>query len=364
MSFERGAVTFTIFELDQALPEDLIPRFAARKAGPLDLVDGEPQFGWVTGRHLLDTAISEESAQLGGAYYLALRQAVRRIPGSLLGALCRREEQAHLRANKLEYLSGKLKRQIREETIERHLQKMPPALTGIPLVLEPHSRRLYVGATGRKQLDLLIEHFTRTVGQEPIQLTPTELLHRCFPASGSDLPGLELFGDADNSDFSVGRDFLLYLWYFCEAVGPLEHPELGQLDLMIEGPLTFAGNGDEAGSGEITLKKGASPLKSAEAKAALSVGKKLKRAKFNFTRLNQVWSGVFDADNFAFTAMKLPEGETMNEDEVFQFRVESLELFRSILIAYFGEFVSALSAERLADTRRNMRNWIERRESV
>ena len=55
-----------MFELNGKLPEDLLELFAAKKAGPLDAVDSEPQFGWVTGHHLLDTTIDETSAQLGG----------------------------------------------------------------------------------------------------------------------------------------------------------------------------------------------------------------------------------------------------------------------------------------------------------
>ena len=67
MPFERGSVTFAMFELNGELPEDLLELFAAKKAGPLDAVDAEPQFGWVTGHHLLDTTIDEASAQFGGA---------------------------------------------------------------------------------------------------------------------------------------------------------------------------------------------------------------------------------------------------------------------------------------------------------
>ena len=73
MPFERGTITFSMFELRGDLPEDLPALFAAKKAGLLDSVDAEPQLGWVTGHHLLDTAIDEASAQIGGNYYLMLR---------------------------------------------------------------------------------------------------------------------------------------------------------------------------------------------------------------------------------------------------------------------------------------------------
>ena len=144
MPFDRGSFTFAMFDIPAELPENLLDLFAAKKAGPLDAVTDEPQLGWVTGHHLLDTTINEESAQMGGSYYLTLRQAVRKMPASLLNAVCKREEQAYMRANELEYVSSKMKKQIREEAIEKHIQKMPPALSGIPMVLEPHERLLYV----------------------------------------------------------------------------------------------------------------------------------------------------------------------------------------------------------------------------
>ena len=363
MPFERGAVTFTMFDLDQELPENLIDLFAAKKAGTLDQVTDEPQIGWVTGRHLLDTAITEESAFIGGAYYLALRQAVRKIPSSLLNALCRREEQAYIRANNLEYVSGKIKRQIREETIEKHIQKMPPSLSGIPLVFDCHRREMFAGVTGGTKLDLLVENFMQTLDQEPIQLNAETILERCFEKRPVDFPILN-FGAQQYTESTFGRDFLLYCWYFSEAVGVLQHPELGELDLLIEGPLVFAGDGEDPGSGEIVLKKGSSPLRSAEAKAALTVGKKLRKAKVNFTRLNQVWSGTFDADCFAFGSFKLPEGEAMNDDELFQDRMENLSLLRQIVLAYFAEYVKAMSPENFDATVKAIKEWIEQRESI
>lgn len=98
MPFDRGSFTFAMFDIPAELPENLLDLFAAKKAGPLDAVTDEPQLGWVTGHHLLDTTINEESAQMGGSYYLTLRQAVRKMPASLLNAVCKREEQAYMRA--------------------------------------------------------------------------------------------------------------------------------------------------------------------------------------------------------------------------------------------------------------------------
>ena len=363
MPFDRGSVTFTIFELPEAVPDNIIDLFAARKAGTLDSVNEEPQIGWVTGHHLLDTNIDGASSQLGGCYYFTLRQAVRKIPGSLLNALCRREEQAYMRANNLEYISGKLKRQIKEETVEKHIQKMPPSLSGTTFVLEPHRRLMYVSATSQTQIDLFVDNFTQTTGIEPYQLTPELILEKELQRLAIDVPILAI-GDTVPGEAHLGRDFLLYLWYYSESIGKLEHPEYGEFDILIEGPLSFEGDGEDRGAGETVVRKGESPLRSAEAKAALSVGKKLRKAKLSLTRLNQIWGGTFDADRFSFSSFKLPEGEQMNDDEAFAERIESLAIFRDALVAYFLKFAEAMDKNNFEATRKAVNEWASKRESV
>ena len=58
------------------------------------------------------------------------------------------------------------------------------------------------------------------------------------------------------------------------------------------------------------------PSACAEAKAAISVGKKLKKAKVTLTRGEDIWSGTFDADKFVFSSMNLPEGEELDPDSI------------------------------------------------
>ena len=362
MPFNRGSFSFTIFEISSELPENIIDLFAARKAEALDAVTADEQLGWVTGRHLLDTAIDGATAQLGGCYYLTLRRAARKIPASLLNALCKREEQIFMAANQLEYVSAKMRRQIREETIEKYIQKMPPQLSGIPMVLDPVSKLLFVGASSRSQLDLFIDNFYQTLKIEPVQLTPELLLERILGTTAASFPTLDL-GGPSASEITPGRDFLLYLWYYSETVGKLAVEDEGEFDVLIEGPLLFAGTGDDNGSGEAVIKKGDNPLHSAEVKAAMSVGKKLKRAKLSITRDNQIWSGTFDADLFAFNSFTLPEGEEMNPDEIFADRIRDLCVFKAAISAYFKRFVEAMSGDNAVATGKAVREWIRDREA-
>lgn len=364
MPFDRGNISFSMFEIPEELPENIIDLFAAHKAGTLDSVNEEPQVGWVTGHHLLDTNIDMESAQMGGCYFLTLRQAVRKMPSVLLDAICKREEAAYLKANNLERISGKIRRQIKEEAIERHIQKMPPALSGISLVLEPHSRLLFVSATSQSQIDMFVENFFQTVKIEPIQLTPGKILFSEFQVSTNAFPELEIGEQRSAAEPSIGRDFLTYLWYYGETIGKVNHPEYGEFDILIEPPLVFMGDGDDRGAGEMVLKKGGSPLRSAEAKAAVAVGKKLRKVKLSLTRLNQVWTGTFDADMFSFSGFKLPEGEEMNQFEIFAERIENLKIFREGFIAYFKMFAQAMLGEERAATCEAIRNWAKNRDAI
>ena len=193
MPFDRGSFSFTIFDIAGEIPEDFAALFVPGKAGTLDSVTSEVQLGWVTGKHLLDTNIDETTISRSGAYCLTLRQAVRKIPASLLNALCQREEHAFLAANPgRDYVSGKDKKRIKEDVIARHISKMPPALSGISMVLEPNDKYLYLGAASQSQIDLFIENFYRVTKMEPLQLTPALILEREFHTTCAAFPALKL----------------------------------------------------------------------------------------------------------------------------------------------------------------------------
>ncbi len=364
MPFDRGTFSFTLFTLRDALPENTGEIVAARKACKLDEVTGEPSFGWVTGQHLLDTEIDEGTARFGSAYYLTLRRAVRKIPSSLLNALCRRAEEARMKETGKNFIGSKEKKEIKASTVERNIMKMPPALSGIPVVIVPHTRHLYLGASSQSQIDLFIEHFYQAFKMEPLQLTPSYMLAEEFNITPSSFPPLSPAKASAFSEESPGRDFLLYLWYLSETGQTIATEEFGEYEVMLEAPLCLTGDGEDPGAGEATIKKGGSPIRGAEVKAALSVGKKLKKAKLTFTRLNQIWTGTFDADHFSFSSFALPEGEAQERSEVFSERVEFLEIFREILTAGFRQFANAMLNGKDTDTVAALKEWIDSRDAI
>ena len=126
--------------------------------------------------------------------------------------------------------------------------------------------------------------------------------------------------------------------------------------------MTFALAGEADGAAENTLKNGNSPLRAAEAKAALSVGKKLKKAKFYLEHEEKVWQGMFDADTFSFSGMKLPEGEEMEPDDRLEERMEYMNTFRLALAAFFKKFVETLLSSDWEFEERKIREWVVERD--
>ena len=279
MPFDRGGVTVTTFKLNAPWPEDAVELFSANRAGTLDSVKDDVQVGWTTGRCLLDSNLDENSVIAGSCWYLNLRKAERKIPSSLLNAICKREELVYMRANELDFVPSKVKKEIKAEAIEQYLMKMPPAISATPMVYDPAAKLLYLGTASTKQIEDFIGFFYQTLTVEPLQITPGTLLNDEFGKLETDLPILSLT-DSECTDMTPGRDFLTYLWYLSETGAvTIEHPQYGEFDILVEGPLVFAASDMAAGSGETAVKKGDLPQQSAEAKAALAVGKKLKKAK-------------------------------------------------------------------------------------
>ena len=335
MSFERGTFAVTIFELPDKLPDDYIERFAARKAGTLDSVTDELQVGWVSGRHLLENNITEETISAGIGCRVTLRKAVRKIPASLLNAMCSREELIWMRANESDFVPSRVKKELKEEILEKNLQKFPRAVSGIPAVIDMATDTLYICTGSTAQLDEFLMEFNETLHLDPVPFAPAGMTEELAGCSVGDIPSLELVKGALDEP-NVNRDFLTALWYFNETGRTAKHPEFGEFEIAVDGPLVFANDEDGCnGAAEISVKNGENPLRSAEAKAALSVGKKLRKAKISLVRGDEVWSCVFDADKFNFSGMKLPEGEKLDQDSVFGERLLSCYIFKSGIAAFF-----------------------------
>jgi len=363
MPFEHGTFAVSIFKLASKLPENYLELFAADTAGMLDQVKDEPQIGWVSGRHLLESKIDEETAICGGHLYLNLRKAERKIPSVLMKAICKREELVYMQAHESFMVPSNVKREIKKDVIEKHLMKMPPSLAGVPVVVDMTTNLLYLGTGSTAQIDNFIAFFYKTTNIEPRQLSIGEMMEEMFQKTEADLPVIN-FSDRPDGEITPGRDFLTWLWYYSEKEGGrVSLEQFGEFDIMIEGPLTFAYSAEAQGSAETTIKKGGSPQRSAEAKAALIVGKKLKKAKFAMARGEDVWAGTFDADHFTFSGLSLPEGEEMDVHARFAERIMNLDIFQHAMKAYFTKFYETVKDIKWAETEKQLQKWALDRDS-
>lgn len=361
MPFDSGSISFRVCDLKQPMPEDTLERFAEKAAGPLEYVKQDPKWGWVSGRHLLETRIDDETAYAGGYLHLTLRQAERKIPASLLKAECRMEELAALKEQNSERLSRKQKKQIKEDVTERLVPTMPPTLSGTHFVVDEGYKKLYVTATSDRQLDIFQAMFYQTVGIEPVPLSP-EIL--AAEVSETELASLALLNFSseipdDVAGGTLGQSFLTWLWFFLEQNGGvLPKTQLGEFSMMIDGPLVFVSEGK--GALESSIRKGL-PTISAEAKAALTVGKKLKRAKVVLARgKDHQWQTTVDADSLVFRSMKLPEGEALDPASIFEERITNIYVFQTILTELFKKFVKEVSnPSRVAEIQKEAQAWVK-----
>ena len=365
MPFDRGTVSYRACYLPQPLPEDALERFDAKSAGALENVRDEAEWGWVSGRHLLETRIDEETAIMGGYLHLSMRQAQRKIPTALLKAECRMAELARLAETKAEHIGRKERKIIKEEITERLLPQMPPQISGTPFVVDNNDNRVYVGATSQKQLDMFLGLFRQTVGFEPIPMTPEVTAVDLLKINPDIIPLLNFSPSQpdDTAGGTLGQNFLTWLWFYQEECeGRLPATQLGEFGLLVDGPLVFVADG--AGALESSIRKGM-PTLSAEAKAALTVGKKLKRAKVFLARdKSEQWEVTIDADDFVFRGLKLPEGEALDPASVFEERVNNLYVFQKVFTALYQRFLTDFSdREKVAAFQEKAKQWVQAKEA-
>lgn len=372
MSFESGSTSMMICPLSATLPEDALACFSKYKAGRLDDVRNEPAVGWVSGRHLLETEINETTCVCGGHFLLNLRRAERKIPPALLNAICRREELALMLASGKDLLTRKEHASIREDAVEKNLMKMPPVISATEILIDRVNNVLYFGSASPSAFDTFIVEFMRAVNAEPVPLSPGEWMRELFRKTEADLPGLSFSGERGAEDEPMpGRDFLTWLWY-CSEKDPFlcKTRETGEVAISVLGPLHFAFSPAKAqdpelsGAGESVVRKG-NPLASAEAKAALRVGKKLRKAKIMLARnTSEKWTFTFDADSFAFSGLSLPEGEEMERNARLEERVGHLHSLYLIMKEYFRLFAQSLQQKNFPATEKDIRQWAEEHDSL
>ncbi|MCJ8328778.1 MAG: recombination-associated protein RdgC [Lentisphaeria bacterium] len=360
MGFDTGNQSFIICKLVQPLPENLYERFMAFRGQSLSLVGDDPQIGWVSGRHLLDTTLTEDTCNKGGYIHMNLRSAARKVPGALLQAECKMEELARLQAEQKYTISRKEKAEIKKDIEKRLLKSMPPSISGIPFVIDPKHEYLYLGTASQSAIDSFMVFLEETLDVEPIPLYPNIIIADILKVDKHHIRSLNFSNSNHSADpDNCGQDFCTWLWYFQEKEGgEIDLGNYGKFYIAVEGPIQFAIT-DGPGALESVVRKGAVTT-SYEGKAALKSGKKIKRCKYILARDEQTWYFTIDADTLSYRGVKLPDGEELEPISHFQERMLFIEIFRDAMIKLFETFVNEVSNEQSHELlEEKVQDWVE-----
>ncbi len=363
MGFESGNISLRMFYVPGGFPGNYLERFAQHAPPPIETLGRETISGWVSGRHLLDRAITEDNAMVAGYLRLTLMKAERKIPPALLRAECKMEELAELQASGLAYLKRDAKAAIKKAITERLLPKMPPTLTGIDMAYDAHTDILYAAATSEKQVDALTIAIRQTTGVSPVPLTPASAAAHRRGVLARDLAPTSFSPECEDAfvSDSLGQDFLTWMWFMSEMRGGSVTLDNGTFAGMIEGPLTFVLEGQ--GAHETVLRKG-SPVLSSEAKSALLAGKKLRRARLVLARGEEIWSTNLDAEEFVLRGLKLPAVESADPVGRFHDRMMLLDTFREALLGWLECFLEErINPDVWSETRADIHRWVAERPS-
>lgn len=137
-----------------------------------------------------------------------------------------------------------------------------------------------------------------------------------------------------------GHEFLTWLWYEAEERGgELDVPEFGPVSLWIEDRMLLGSL--ETDSKENILKDG-DVSRSAEAAAALSVGKKLEEARFGLVREDREWAFTLKGGTFDLQSVRIPKVISDAEDDVHAtilIRLGHVRELTDLVDALYGKFV-------------------------
>jgi hypothetical protein len=137
-----------------------------------------------------------------------------------------------------------------------------------------------------------------------------------------------------------GHEFLTWLWFSAEeAGGELDAEGFGPLTLWIVDRIVLGSL--ETESKENILKDG-DVSRSAEAAAALTVGKKLQEARFGLIREDREWTFTLKGDTFDLQGVKIPAVTNQEGDDVHAtilLRLGYIRELTDVLDALFARFV-------------------------
>jgi len=156
----------------------------------------------------------------------------------------------------------------------------------------------------------------------------------------------------------LGREFLTWLWYRTEL-----QEEIFRLDdvppMMISFDDRLVLEAAVENIREINTIRGESPTQTAEARAALRMGKKVVQARLTVGLGTQEWVCVIKADELSVSGIKVPAVLKDAEDDVLMERIHLLDQLEDALDALYREFLRVRMEDALWKPElESIRDWI------
>jgi hypothetical protein len=385
MGFSSGSVSFRRFRVvgksPKSVTQAMLDKLAEHVVTPGEFgVPPEEEWGWVGGRHVLDTLFNFERNVFADAIHFALRIDTNKVPPELKKAWAAIEEDSIAAENPSGFISKNQKKDVKDSIrgkVEDALReghyrrsKLLPVLWDLP------SQTVYCGATG-KSFEKLAELFERTFGLELVPVSagslgltisedsgkrrdyedfrPTRFVHG--PEGESQHPEYPWVAKGPQPKDFLGNEFLLWLWHEADnRTGVIGTDAAGDVTIYLDKVLDL--DCAYGQSGRDTLK-GDGPTQMPEARDALRSGKVPRKAGMIIDSNRQQYTFTFSAEGLSLATVKLPDVEDAdNPRTVFEERITLLRDLCAAIDGLFESFLKVRGSSAWEGYVNGVRRWI------
>jgi hypothetical protein len=156
----------------------------------------------------------------------------------------------------------------------------------------------------------------------------------------------------------LGKEFLTWLWWRSEALeGRFAIPGHEPFEVWFDDKLVLDTAVEKVK--EVNSIRSESPTETAEAKAALRMGKKVADAKLRIIKDQREWSCSIKGEELALSGVKVPSVLSREEDEVVLERLQLIGELEAVLDSLYREFlVTRLDDAAWRGVENEIRQWV------
>lgn len=398
MPFRSGAITYRRFALEASAPDLLAAKtwtsLRENALGELEpMKPGEMHVGWTSGRHLFDRSFDHERCGFGSGLLLGFRIDTVRVPPEIKKAYVSMAEDARLVPAKDgggAFLPRNAKKEAREDALRRIEEEISEGryrrpkhapvwwdfskgalYAPISADLEVQALRRLVGDTfdgkiASRSAGTLARDFLVAKGRtsdyddlrpEALSSPPPEIeLAREDGSRASAERPVPPWTANEPQDF-LGNQFLLWLWWHCDAREGLVDTSEGEIAIVVDRALDLECAWGLAGRTSI---RGDAPTRRAEAARAVQLGKWPRKIGLTVSQFGRVWECALQGDRFEVSGLKLPKPEEKPQSyrALLEERLDSFATFDAALVALYRAFIEIRTSRAWDSCRGEMRAWI------